>query len=277
MLLESINEKNFIGKLGVLFVEDNQHDLEDLAYILNKKVDILFTASNGKEGLVTYTKNEKDIDIIITDIRMPYMSGIEMVNHIKKTNPNIKVIYLSAHNETDILLEALNSGADGYILKPISVQSKLISKLFQLSKDIFKDKMLERYNKTLNLVLDCINNIIVITNGIEIAKSNEAFLEFFGYDTLEKFKNDYKCICDLFIEEDDYLKSSYGGDKTWADIVLEVPEAKAKIKNQNGEDVIFLVQVNPLSISDDDALFVIEFTDITHVSSNEVHVDIEKL
>jgi YesN/AraC family two-component response regulator len=186
MLLESINEKNFIGKLGVLFVEDNQHDLEDLAYILNKKVDILFTASNGKEGLVTYTKNEKDIDIIITDIRMPYMSGIEMVNHIKKTNPNIKVIYLSAHNETDILLEALNSGADGYILKPISVQSKLISKLFQLSKDIFKDKMLERYNKTLNLVLDCINNIIVITNGIEIAKSNEAFLEFFGYDTLEK-------------------------------------------------------------------------------------------
>jgi YesN/AraC family two-component response regulator len=192
MLLESINEKNFIGKLGVLFVEDNQHDLEDLAYILNKKVDILFTASNGKEGLVTYTKNEKDIDIIITDIRMPYMSGIEMVNHIKKTNPNIKVIYLSAHNETDILLEALNSGADGYILKPISVQSKLISKLFQLSKDIFKDKMLERYNKTLNLVLDCINNIIVITNGIEIAKSNEAFLEFFGYDTLEKFKTDKK-------------------------------------------------------------------------------------
>jgi CheY-like chemotaxis protein len=146
MLLESINEKNFIGKLGVLFVEDNQHDLEDLAYILNKKVDILFTASNGKEGLVTYTKNEKDIDIIITDIRMPYMSGIEMVNHIKKTNPNIKVIYLSAHNETDILLEALHMDKE-FLDNANKIRKKLINDYDDI--ELIKANKSSKYNKNL--------------------------------------------------------------------------------------------------------------------------------
>jgi two-component system cell cycle response regulator len=276
MLLEEEHENDYIKKLTILYVEDNQEALNSLGSILKKRVKQLYTASNGEKGLEIFNQHHETIDIVITDIRMPYMNGITMVDHIKEINEHVKVIYISAHNEPDILLQAINAGADGFVVKPISVKTRLMSKLFQLSKEIYKDRLLEKYNKTLKLVLDCVDSIIIISDGKKMSSANEAFLDFFGFSSLQKFQEKHNCICDKFINESGFLKTDYTEDRTWLDVALEVDDPKVKIKGLNEEYTIFLVKVNPLIVKDENPLYVIEFTDITKFTDydTKVHVDI---
>jgi YesN/AraC family two-component response regulator len=199
----------------------------------------------------------------VTDIRMPYMNGLEMVKNIKIVNPNVKVIYISGNNDADVLVQAINAGADGFIVKPVSVKTRLMSALYRISKDIYKDKVIKHYYKTLKLILDCVDNMIILTNGSNILEVNEAFLDFFGVSTLSAFKERHSNISEKFIGENDYLKKDYGDEKTWVEVAMEVDEAKAKIKGIEGNVVTFLVQVNPMYVDDDDVVYVVEFTNIT--------------
>jgi YesN/AraC family two-component response regulator len=263
MYVDDLDENGVINQLGVLYVEDDEEALSSLAYVLERKVENLFTASNGEEGIKVFKEHYNKIDVVITDIRMPFMNGITMVSHLKDINPNIRVIYISAHDESEVLIQAINSGADGFVIKPISVKTRLMSKLFQISKEINKDKIIEKYNRTLKLVLDCIEDIIVITDGYTIKEVNESFLDFFNKMSLEHFKKEYNCICDLFLNEEGYIKSDYGKDKTWIDIAFEVETPKVKIKDNHNKTREFSLHINPLYADDKSTLFVVEFNDIT--------------
>jgi YesN/AraC family two-component response regulator len=262
MILENLTESDYIKKLTVLYVEDLEDTMNSLGYILGKRVKQLYTASNGKEGLEKYKKHSDKIDIVITDIRMPFMNGIEMVKEIKEINEHVKIVYVSAQNDSNILVQCINVGADGFIIKPVAVKTRLISRLFQLSKEIYADKMIEQYNKTLKLILDCVDNIIILSNGTKILEANETFLDFFGESTLETFRKKYNCICDKFIKEDGFLQKDYPDNKTWIDIANTEKNPKVKIKDIHDQIETFAVQVNPVFINDDDVIYVIEFTNI---------------
>jgi diguanylate cyclase (GGDEF)-like protein/PAS domain S-box-containing protein len=107
----------------VLYVEDDDNTREEIAFFLEKFVKTLIVAKNGQEGLDLYKKNFPDL--IITDIQMPIMNGIEMSREIKILNKNIPIIITTAFNETDYLLNAINSGVDKYILKPVNLKIML--------------------------------------------------------------------------------------------------------------------------------------------------------
>jgi two-component system cell cycle response regulator len=234
------------------------------------KVKKTYTASNGVDGLKIFKMHHNSIDIIITDIRVPYMNGIVMVENIKAINPHVKVIYLSASNEPEILMQAMNAGADGYILKSSSVRSQIISKLFQFSKDIFRDRIIEDYHKTLKNLLNCIDNIIVLTNGKKITKVNQAFLDFLNYRDLEEFRVDNSCICDFFIEDEGFLKAKYENGRTWLDIIVDTKTAKAKLYNQkDSKPNVFLVRANILFLDDKNPIYVAEFINIDDIEQSK--------
>jgi two-component system cell cycle response regulator len=265
MILETVENNDYMGKLTVLYVEDEETTLETLTTILESKVAKVYTARDGIQGLEVFKNHKNSINVVVTDIRMPNMNGITMVKNIKDINPNVKIIYLSAHNEGEILTQAINGGADGFILKPIGIKSKLISMLFKFSKDIYKDKIIQDFYNTIKLLLNTITNIVVVTDGKKVIRVNQAFLDFFYLENLDTFRLKYKCICDLFIKKEGYLKPIVDDGRTWIEYAFDMLGSKVLIEDRFGNDREFVVKVNVLSLDDTNPIYVAEFIDTNAV------------
>lgn len=130
-------------KITVLFVEDDLALAREMALLLKEIFTEVEIANDGKEALKKYidysNENKKNYDLIITDIQMPNMNGIELIENIYKENPTQQVIVLSAHNESEYLMQLVNIGISHFILKPIEYDS--FSKvIFKISKYIYEMK-----------------------------------------------------------------------------------------------------------------------------------------
>ncbi|MFA6014233.1 MAG: EAL domain-containing protein [Gallionellaceae bacterium] len=117
----SINTKQsnsqLVSKLSVLFVEDDADVRDSMASYLSRRVAQVHTAHNGEAGLSTF--NELHPDLVISDIRMGEMDGLAMCRAIREKSPNQPVIFISAHNESDILLSSIDLGVTKFIVKPV--------------------------------------------------------------------------------------------------------------------------------------------------------------
>ena len=107
--------------LRVLIVDDQQLFAEGLKHVIegesNECITVLGIAENGLEAVkMTQTLNP---DVILMDIRMPKMNGVQATDIIHKKHPEIKVMILTTFNDDDLVFDALNCGANGYILKNI--------------------------------------------------------------------------------------------------------------------------------------------------------------
>jgi len=139
--------------ITVLFVEDE--DLLRAIYerILDKFISRLYVASNGKEGLELYRQHKPDL--IITDIMMPVMDGLEMVEKIRENDKNIRLVILSAYGEAEYFMDAIKIGVNSFLLKPVETE-KLQALVEELAKGILlerevKDQELKRIKAEENL------------------------------------------------------------------------------------------------------------------------------
>lgn len=115
---------NALKQARILYVEDEEDVLKITSLVLEDYAKKLHIARNGEEAL-EILKHEK-IDLVITDILMPKMSGIDLLRHMRELyGESISTIITTAHTETSYLLEAINLGVDGYVLKPIDVEELL--------------------------------------------------------------------------------------------------------------------------------------------------------
>lgn len=113
-MLEKIIE---LRKQKFLFVEDEEELLQIICDALTKLEINYLTARNGKEALDVLAEND-DIDIIVTDINMPYMNGLEMIKKIKDNGNTLPIIIMSAHTEEEYIQKAKEYGVNEYLLKP---------------------------------------------------------------------------------------------------------------------------------------------------------------
>ena len=132
-----------LKELRILLVEDE----EKLASLLKNAIGDSFysfhISSNGKEGLEMFKTIAPDI--VITDIMMPYMDGLEMSKEIRRLNIDVPIIILSAFSETDKFLNAIDVGVVKYLIKPFdpdelldyisSLSERFESKLIKLVDD----------------------------------------------------------------------------------------------------------------------------------------------
>ena len=119
----------FLNEHGptILYVEDDDTTRNTAVMLLKKKYPnlIFLTAVNGKEGLEKFRENRPDI--VITDILMPVMDGIQMAREIKAEDPDIRIIVTSAGNDAENVVEAIEIDRSDYLCKPIEVR-----KLFEV-------------------------------------------------------------------------------------------------------------------------------------------------
>jgi len=131
---------NSLKNLTILYVEDEEDTREHLYFYLDNSFNRVFMAQNGLEGLDIYNHNK--IDIIISDISMPLMNGLDMMEEIKKDNPHMPFLLTTAYNDQKYLLKSIELGVTSYILKPIDIE-KLFEKLELASKYIQEQKTIE--------------------------------------------------------------------------------------------------------------------------------------
>lgn len=133
---------NNIQKKSILCVEDCDQTLNELCELMGDISDTIYKASNGKDALDVYHQTQPDA--IITDIEMPVMNGLKLIENIRKTDKKTPIIILSAYSDTNYLLNAANLNIQGYLLKPLSIKNlnKMINTLEEhlYTKNIFNLK-----------------------------------------------------------------------------------------------------------------------------------------
>lgn len=143
--------------IHLLYVEDEDDLREIMVTYLNKFFPHIDSATNGEEGINLYKKNQ--YDLVITDILMPKLNGIEMATEIKNMNEQQNIIIISAYSDTKDFIESIKLGIDGYVLKPIDFE-QLNSILFKIAEKIHTYKENIEYQKNLEqLVLKKTENI----------------------------------------------------------------------------------------------------------------------
>ncbi len=111
-------DQYFLKTLTVLYVEDDLDTREQFSDFLRRPVGTLITATNGAEGLEAFKKHHPDI--VVTDIHMPVMDGLTMAGEIRAIEPSVPIIVITAFEQTDYLMRAVNIGIDKYVTKPVN-------------------------------------------------------------------------------------------------------------------------------------------------------------
>ncbi|MFZ4855805.1 MAG: response regulator [Desulfuromonadaceae bacterium] len=111
-------DQDYLKTLTVLYVEDDADTREQFSDFLRRLVGTLITAEHGVAGLEAFNKHTPDI--VITDILMPQMDGLTMAQNILDMVPSVPIIVLTAFEQTDYLMRAINMGIEKYVTKPVN-------------------------------------------------------------------------------------------------------------------------------------------------------------
>ena len=122
----------------ILIVDDEKNYLLVLSEVLQDEGYEVLAARDGHEALEI--QKSSDLDLILTDMKMPAMDGIELLENIKALDPDLPVIMMTAHGTIDKAVEAMQKGAYSYILKPfdnerLTIYVKKAVALYQVVKD----------------------------------------------------------------------------------------------------------------------------------------------
>ena len=162
-----------LSNLTILYVEDNKAIKENTIVSLSLLNATIISANNGKDGLSLFIEQNSKIDIIITDISMPVMNGLEMIEEIKEIRKDIPILITTAHQEIPFLKKAIELGVTSYILKPIRVSNVISSIIKAMEPILLKNQLIEKNNELLKLNNSLEEKIKARTKKLEILASTD--------------------------------------------------------------------------------------------------------
>ncbi len=121
-----------MSKPFIMLVDDEVGFVETMSKRLDKRGFKLITAFNGEEALEKLSNNQ-NLDVIILDVKMPGMDGLETLTKIKKAYPLCEVIMLTGHATIESAIDGMKMGAFDYLMKPTEIE-KLVSKVEEAAK-----------------------------------------------------------------------------------------------------------------------------------------------
>ncbi len=180
--------------LCLLYVEDEDSIRLPMLEMLKRRVDRIIVAKDGLEGLESFRRF--GADVVVSDLKMPGMNGLQMIAEIKKIAPAVKTLIVSAYSDTEFFQEALELGVDGFLLKPVQ-RAQLINTIVRVSESIlsFKKARLNE-EKFLSLAASANDAIIMIGNDGLITFWNPAAEMIFGYSISEIAGKSYALVFD---------------------------------------------------------------------------------
>ena len=177
--------KNLSQNFSVLYVEDDADIRKSMHTYLKKFFLKVLSAKDGIEGLKLY--QDKQFDIIITDLSMPNLNGLEMLKEIKKINENQAILITSAHSESEYMIGAIKIGIDGYVIKPFDFE-QLNKELYKIVEKLHKYAQNKRYKENLEEM---------------VRQKTQALQELLHYETQNYEKTIYSMV-EMIEDRDTY-------------------------------------------------------------------------
>lgn len=248
--------------IKILFVEDDPDIRSIMKDYLEEFVEQLYIAKDGLQGLNIF--NEEKPDIVISDINMPNMNGIEMAQQIKQASRNTVIILITAFNETSYLKDAIDIGIDKYLTKPVDI-SKLMNLLNDLVNEIKKDQELLQKTSLLQQYKDTVDRSAIVSKtnpkGV-ITYVNNQFCEISGFTYDELIGKNHNIVRHRDMDPKIFKE-------LWNTIKIEKKPWVGEIKNRTKEGGYYWVHtiINPIF---DNSGEVIEYIAIRRDITNEV-------
>jgi len=161
----------YLNKISLLYVEDDETIRKGFVYTLKRFIKNIIIAEDGQEGLEKYLLYKPDV--IITDIQMPKMNGLEMIEEIRKVDKDIQIIITTAFGDIQYTLSAIKLGVDGFFLKPIEDIHKYLDILEQKAKFSLIHKENIKKDKIIHSILNNFFDIAFFVENGEIITIND--------------------------------------------------------------------------------------------------------
>lgn len=195
-----------LKKITILYVEDDQIVREQTTIVMQKLFKKAFIAQDGVEGLELFKEHKDEIDIVVSDINMPNMNGLEMIKHINEINAQIPTIVTTAHTDSKFVIDAMDINVDKYMPKPILIKDLTINivnivqkyrrmnNIEVLARTLMEKKSenetlhsnlneqverLQSENNYLNAIVDNLVIRIKIDKAAQVLEVSDKFLRFF--------------------------------------------------------------------------------------------------
>lgn len=246
---------------SILYAEDNDALRENASKLLKKFFKNVYTAPDGVEGLEIFKKYHPEI--VITDIKMPQMSGMELAKHIRHINPETKIVLMSAFDDKEYLYGAIELGVFRYIKKPVSL-TDLSYILHEAIKQINHENQAKLFYVHLQSVFNYQSSMVIMLKGTKPILANQALLDFFEVQTIEEGIEIYGDIGNLFLEHSGFLYNK--ADEHWFEKVSQNEQklfhVKLKDTKDNIKHFILKYQITP----DEESSGILSFDDITELN-----------
>ena len=254
-----------LKEVTVLYCEDETELHDVTANLLRRLAKTVLTAHDGEEGLRLYREHQQEIDMVITDIGMPKMNGLEMTRAIKEIAPRIPVIVTTAYSSTDHLFEAIDIHVDKYVLKPLDtrklVEAMIQSLLYHELRNLYRDPLtgLLTRNALLKDLKKVKSNRLVLINIEYFAHINDLYGDEIGGNVLigftEKLRETLSETFEIYRTGfDSFVLSDLQMDRTPESIrhLLETFAARCKNEGMVVDEIpIYLVLTLAMAYSDD--------------------------
>jgi len=158
----------------ILYIEDDDITRDNISSYLKRQCKKLYIASNGEEGLELFKEHEPAI--VITDIEMPKLNGIEMSKRIRKISSTTQIIITTAYASQEYLIQAVNLRLVQYIVKPISLP-KLNSALSDCEEFLEEEVDTKKYFDTSTFYDIYTKELVKDDKIISLSKNERALLE----------------------------------------------------------------------------------------------------
>lgn len=139
-----MTDEQILKNITVLYAEDESIIQEGITETLNLFEMNVICAQNGEEGLALYKSSKEKIDLVLTDIKMPKLDGLKMVEQIRKENQDIPIIITTAHQEIDFLMQSIDLNINAYILKPIDIYKLQAALIKAIESKVLKEELIEK-------------------------------------------------------------------------------------------------------------------------------------
>lgn len=258
-------DMDFLKSIKLLYVEDDTLIRTTIEAVLRKIIGEVVIAEDGMHGYEYFREakyTDKPFDIIISDINMPNMSGLQMLESIRALDKDIPIIFVTAHNETDFLIKAIELGVYNYAVKPINT-SKLTKDILDICKRKYQEKLLELKQKEIDRYVDVIDNTTIVSK-YDLQKRltfvNSIYEEVSGYSKEELLDNP--------LDDRKILELRNLTAEAWSGIERE-KFWKGRIKHISKDDEEYYVAYSIFPMYDDKGENITEYISIGFLTTQE--------